>query len=109
MKFSDEVVCIDESGHPFLKEGDIYPLLAYSRTRQCGCKDGYVDVGMKPITTKGVVINAGDVIVCEKCGNRFNHSGVSWLLAKRFAPIDSIDISALTEVLETEPFSNQNL
>lgn len=102
--FSDELVCIDASGQSLIKEGQIYPLLGYSKIKACGCNAGYVNVGTIPMSTNGEVIIAGEVVVCNICRKEFKHSGIGWLRASRFAPIDSVNIEELTSILSEEPF-----
>lgn len=105
--FSDEVVCIDASGIPRLKQGEVYPFLAYKKSKPCGCNgngSGYIHVGFNAFSESQRVIVAGEIVKCCDCLKEIISDGLGWYKAYRFAPIESQDISELTSVLEEEPF-----
>lgn len=81
-----DVYCLESSDH--FTKNDIYPLLGIKEG--CSHYPLLLDIGVKA---------TGGTTICNKCKH---NTGGSWWDATMFAPIDSMDISEVTEILKEQ-------
>jgi len=95
-----EVVAIKGHSQGAFKKGDVFMCEGLER---CPCKCGmpYINVGITvPYHFSKVEAH------CHVCHTIYPQAGIYWWFkSTSFAPLDSIDISELTEVLEKEIFT----
>lgn len=95
MQIDEEVICIDDSYRyrKSLNKGNKYTIKALRRS-PCG-HNIQADVGILASNLLGE---------CSVCKAVWQTNDVHWYKISRFAPIDTQDISELTEILEKEVF-----
>ena len=96
-----DVVCIETHPNGIVKDGEVYTIKGLRIHPYPKCNEQEIDIGRKADN------KVGDIVQCHKGhGITYAHSGIWWLRATRFKPLDTlVDISELTEVLENSaPF-----
>jgi len=104
LEVGKEAMCI--IGHDQdtrLKKGSTYKVLGLS-SPNCKCKVLMVDIGLSAIGASGKRIRMGQKLRCTNCNIIFMSDGRQWFTENHFAPIDSVDISELEEVLDEQIF-----
>ena len=88
-----EIVCI-KTHVDYFKEGDTFKIRSLSASL-CSCQKTLIDIGFNV----GVYNSE-----CYYCKTAKPAQGCVWFDDKNFAPLESLDISELEEVLKEEPF-----
>lgn len=102
-----DAVVVKNHSQGAVKIGEVYEILAIKK-KGCACNLVIVDIGKSGCLEHRQYVGTFVNMRCMGCGTLqyINYDGIWWFDIKLFAPIESIDISELTEVLETEPFTN---